>query len=456
MPWRYWAGAAALLALGAPAQAQIGLSLNRVGSGARAAGMGDAFIAISDDGTAVSWNPAGLAQLRQPEFSLVYQVADRGLEITGLRSRDDLVAYTNQEYQYSKGSLEFASAALPFAIARKPVTVQAGWHRLYQLSGLFAADFDRYLTAQPDVPPTRVSSDDNTLGEIDVFSFAGAVKLSRHALLGGSFDLWRGDWTERISLVEQTTPQGSSAFYTNNSRQRLEGHNFTVGFLLTHASWNLGLVYHSPFWSDFHIEGQIRSSEAPAVEADIPARFRLPQSIGAGVAWRMASRWTVALSLTHDEWTEGLLDDLSDEAGPVSFFDGLPPALSTTRDTVGVNLGVEHLFLREGSVVPLRFGAGWEPQGAMDPVTRDPVDYVLLSVGGGYNTNRFKLDAAVQYRVSGFDQSRALTVDSWLAGGLARDALGRAATHEWRLKFSVIYRLADTDKLRSVFGKIFG
>ena len=42
-----------------------------VGSGARALGMGSAFIAIADDATAASWNPGGLIQLDRPEISVV-------------------------------------------------------------------------------------------------------------------------------------------------------------------------------------------------------------------------------------------------------------------------------------------------------------------------------------------------------------------------------------------------
>jgi len=42
-----------------------------IGSGARALGMGGAFIAIADDATAASWNPAGLFQLKKPEISFV-------------------------------------------------------------------------------------------------------------------------------------------------------------------------------------------------------------------------------------------------------------------------------------------------------------------------------------------------------------------------------------------------
>ena len=45
--------------------------LNLSGSGARAEGFGQAFIGISDDATAVVWNPGGLTQLRRPEVSAV-------------------------------------------------------------------------------------------------------------------------------------------------------------------------------------------------------------------------------------------------------------------------------------------------------------------------------------------------------------------------------------------------
>src|SRR5207344_3431549 len=41
-----------------------------LGSGARAFGMGGAFLARADDATAASWNPAGLSYLRVPEVSL--------------------------------------------------------------------------------------------------------------------------------------------------------------------------------------------------------------------------------------------------------------------------------------------------------------------------------------------------------------------------------------------------
>lgn len=46
----------------------------KLGAGARASGMGDAFVGISDDATAVYWNPAGLNQIENNSVSLMHAV----------------------------------------------------------------------------------------------------------------------------------------------------------------------------------------------------------------------------------------------------------------------------------------------------------------------------------------------------------------------------------------------
>ena len=42
---------------------------NQIPIGARPAGLGDAFIAVADDGNALYWNPAGIATLGHHEFN---------------------------------------------------------------------------------------------------------------------------------------------------------------------------------------------------------------------------------------------------------------------------------------------------------------------------------------------------------------------------------------------------
>lgn len=452
--------AALVLALAGSVRVQAqGVALSRAGSGARAAGMGDAFVAVSDDGTAASWNPAGLAQLRQPEFSFVYAVSDQALGLSGLRSPDDQSLYA---YRYpvsgKSSSIDFASAALPFSIVRRPVTLQVSWRRLYRLDNVFGGQFDRYPAEELGNVQASTLFEDRLDGKIDVLSVAGAVKLTSRMAVGGGLDFWRGGWNEHASFVERPIPPGPSPFFDLRVRTRLDGHNFNLGLLLNYPAWNAGVSYHAPFWSDFsnHVEQQ--SSAGPPETVDAPrARFRLPRSIAAGLAWRPAPLWTVAASLTHDQWTDAIVDRVPGAPSAVNFFDGLPPELSTTQDTVSFNLGAERLLVHDGAVIPLRLGLGWEPQGAMDVVTRDPVNYLLFSAGTGFNTNRFKLDAAVQYRGASFQTSQVISLETMMTGSaLARDYIGRGDAHEWRLKVSAIYRVQDTEKLRGILRKIFG
>lgn len=71
---------AATLAAAAPARAQLSLgdqrvgtssgSFLRIGIGARAAGLGESFVAVANDPSAIYWNPAGLASLQRSEMLL--------------------------------------------------------------------------------------------------------------------------------------------------------------------------------------------------------------------------------------------------------------------------------------------------------------------------------------------------------------------------------------------------
>ncbi|MFQ5585057.1 MAG: hypothetical protein ACE5GL_11530, partial [Calditrichia bacterium] len=53
-------------------EGKTGLAFLKVGIGARAAGMGEAFSAVVDDALGTYWNPAALASARGSNASLVY------------------------------------------------------------------------------------------------------------------------------------------------------------------------------------------------------------------------------------------------------------------------------------------------------------------------------------------------------------------------------------------------
>jgi long-subunit fatty acid transport protein len=465
--------ATAVLAAATSTAVAQDISLNRPGSGARAAGMGNAFIAVSDDGTAASWNPAGLSQLRKPEFSLVHSTSSRDLFLEGYRTRDEAAAFTTLSTVTTNATVEFASAAVPFSVGGKPVTLQAGWRRLYQLSSDLRGDM-RQVPVSPAPRPTSVFKgrpesllriDNATEGNIDVWSLAGAVRFTNRLSLGFSVDLYRGDWEDMGSTNEDPGVLGPTDFSAFVESHEVSGNNVNVGLLLAYPSFRVGLVYHAAFWGDTRDDLSVRSSLTEPVAASLSpgARLHFPRTVGLGVAWLPKPLLRLALDFTYDEWTQFLVaGTLHSPDRPVNGFDGRVPELSATRDTVSVNAGLEKLFPVKGRYVPLRLGASYEPQGPRDPIARDGFDHVILAAGTGLNTNSFKLDVALEYRWGGFSNTRNLS-PVYLVGREQEfslppgpEAEGTIRIQEWRLKVSLIYRVTDTEKLKGVLKKVFG
>jgi hypothetical protein len=123
---------------------------------------------------------------------------------------------------------------------------------------------------------------------------------------------------------------------------------------------------------------------------------------------------------------------------------------------------MEKLFPARGVYIPLRLGAAYEPQGGRDPLVREDLSYSILAAGTGVNTNSVKLDIALEYRWGSARTSRDISpvyqVGRAVELGLppSPEAQGTAASHQWQLKISLIYRLADTGELTGLLKKIFG
>lgn len=136
--------AAALLAPtgSALAAGSSGASFLRVGQGARAAAMGEAFTAAADDVDALYWNPAGLTQVKrlQMVFDHAAWLDNTGVEHAAFAVRTGTAAvagagltYLNtgdirraNKYGYEEGFYSAGDLALTFAYARQFRKFRAG------------------------------------------------------------------------------------------------------------------------------------------------------------------------------------------------------------------------------------------------------------------------------------------------------------------------------------------
>ncbi len=377
-------------------QTTLPITPEPVGSGARALGQ-SAFIAVADDATAASWNPAGLIQLEKPEASFVGALGS----IMNKRTPEYEGTLMERE-TWSETEINFMSYALPIEIGNRDVVISANYHQVYG----FGLEFNENTTTViPFVSTTVDQINGKSDGAVSAYSLAGALSMpSRPELtIGASFNWYTQSllndhaWkvkTRTTSTLIFPFPDFSeeTAIETFNN---FRGYNFTLGLLWDAYEWQenlltLGLVYHSPFTAkvDRKLVRTINPGEMEHYRHDMEIDF--PPSLGAGVNYRISDALSVAFDVEWKEWSKYKQKnrDTGHRESPVD------------DNTIAYRLGAEHLWFSEPareSVFALRGGLFYEPR----PVSHypDPLKIYGLSTGLGWTVKeKFSLDFAYQYR----------------------------------------------------------
>ena len=172
------------------------------GAGARAIGTGGAFIAVADDATAVSFNPAGLAQLLRPEFSVV---------AVSLKKKQDFQRFAGPEVSFDDSSStdrttspDFWSFTLPWKHKGLNYTFQLSHQRIFD----FGFRSDRTFNSRVGTTPRLNRQYVDQRGGVNLWSAALGAELTPRMLVGGSVNLWRGSWSFKSDSMS-LTPAGA-------------------------------------------------------------------------------------------------------------------------------------------------------------------------------------------------------------------------------------------------------
>lgn len=380
---------------------KINSSPNPVGSGARATGMGGAFIAIADDATAASWNPGGLMQLETPEVSIV-----GSCDI----SRDDYDSEFHPEAsgmnEITRYDLNYFSIAYPFQFASKNMIVSLNYQKLYDMNKNM--DFKVASTGRlPGFPQYEIR--DNVRfrqrGSLKAISPAYAIQITPRFSVGATFNIWTdelfwdNDWTANTD--EMFSGIGVTGTTYRNKRTRKEsfshfkGFNMNVGFLWdVNPTITVGAVFKTPFEASLRyryketqkvyqpaIGSMITSSVAFSEHRDL----KMPMSYGLGVAVRLSDVWTISFDVYRTNWSRFFME--TKERGDFSPIDGTPRRFSHVHDTTQVRVGGEYLLMLEKIIIPLRAGLFYDPQ----PSQKHPDDFFGFSLGSGIMLNKHVL-----------------------------------------------------------------
>lgn len=97
------------------------------GVGARSLGLGMAYTGVSNDFSAIYWNPAGLGQLKNSEFSL-------GLSHVSFNNKSTFFE-NDKSFSTSSTKLNNFGVAYPFPTVRGSLVFAAGYHRINDFAG---------------------------------------------------------------------------------------------------------------------------------------------------------------------------------------------------------------------------------------------------------------------------------------------------------------------------------
>ena len=407
---------AALLAAG-PAFGQTSQDIkfastpNPVGSGGRAVGWGGAFIAVADDATAASWNPAGLVQLETPECSVVLSYLHRGESVRFEKYEAEVGTEVS-----SHGDINYASMVYPFHVGSVNLVPSLNYQRLVE----FDRKLEFSLTGQRDLGPYGIESfvekaNFEQTGALTTVTPALAAQITPMFSLGASFNFWGLDplgdgWTQETQSEGRGTAQPSGAVLLHRGeileKYRFSGWNWQLGLLLKPGNFTIGAVYKASFDADIKYDMEVTTSQFSPTDPPLtiaPNRFQSdqdetitwPASYGVGVAYRFSDAFSMAVDAYRTEWSNFELED--EDGNKFNLIAGRLEG-ADIPDTMQVRGGMEYLIIKPKAVVALRGGAFYDPE----PREDRPVEFYGVALGTGVGYGHFAADIAYQFRF-GFD-----------------------------------------------------
>ena len=371
------------------------------GVGARTMGMGGASLGLSDDFTALYWNPAGMAQIQKFEFfsSLSHNVAIADTYFTG-----DAVKTTTSRSQMRLNSIGFV---YPLETRQGGLAVGFGYNR--------PQNFDYQIATQgvdpgsgTDFSGFAVDEIDAYTGGIGIWSFGASVYVTKRVLVGGSLDFWNGNSLNELDTeatdILNVDNDWSRFRYDDEVDREYSGVGGRIG-LLTHLTdnINLGVTLVSPIalgvdevWyqstMDVFDDGEKLTDSTSGAQT---YHIERPFEIGVGAAVKLFNKQLIlAGDVQFTDWTQTRYDPAPADDIPKNNFE------EYYATTLQVRLGAEY----QVPIIATHIRLGY----LRDPIPFrhtevDTHDFLTAGIGKIFEDS-LKLD--VTYVLGGWAQER--------------------------------------------------
>lgn len=403
----------------------------------RSASLGNAFTGLADDYSALFWNPAGLGQMRRPEFVL-------GMNHVAVSNDATFLGLTrNGENTATKfNSIGFA---LPFPVARGSLVIAAGYNKLVNYenalsigafngqSSIFPSLFDadeRYdlpwhLGLESFIPGGQGTPSSDSVkvrnnvfqsaeayesGDLNQWAFGGSVEVAPNILVGLGLNILTGEYTWERTFIEEDVNNAYADLLIagkdfdrrgfrrgtvdQNIYQELSGWNLKFGFLYNHKDLaRVGLTIQTPSWmtvkEDYTLKGSSLFAEViegGSVRRNVTTAYTVDPSYN---DYEVTTPWVFTLgasgsplpflTLSGDaeliDYTQMRFDNASASAFDIAQKNR--DIRNTLRAVINVRVGLEVTVPRTGLAVRGGFGL------QQSPYKNDPSDYNRVTLSGG-------------------------------------------------------------------------
>jgi hypothetical protein len=421
------------------------------GDGARAAGMGHAFMAVSDDITAGSWNPAGLysAELVTFGFSLVN--FRPGGSVVG-----DFDAFTSYNAEPGSNSISDAFTGdvklirvmAPLRIKGHPFVFSFGNNRTFEdyqqfdfkdslrqefvlFDGVkFYFDTSRIDLQIRSKTHTKMNSTNIAFGTRLYQNLSGGLALN---VFGGNSIRYETQYafvdSLRISTSQFSDYARDVAHYDTT---RFSGYNVTVGFKYTQPRWTSALVIKTPFSLSAKLDSLTYaiSSNVDAYGQKFPVEFGtdtviiprsltkydIPMSVTLAGSYQVNENTLLSADLEYVKW-EGKKITVRVDEQLIPGSDSKETYIEKDprwQNVMSIRVGGERTMETGIGKIPIRAGIGLigiptpEAQIGIDSVKIDSVTFstfpvvsysskrmTTLSIGTGIHWSQIHLDFAL-------------------------------------------------------------
>jgi long-subunit fatty acid transport protein len=238
-----------------------------LGPDARALGMGNTFVAISDNASATYFNPAGLALIKNSMLAAGFNFANFNNDVSFLG---------NESSSKTNGTkFNQASIVLPFPTKRGSMVVGIGYNQSKDLLGIVEFNgfnsgptskiqslldtdvpFDLYLTDELNNTPINGNLNQSgtilNTGSINDWNFSGAIEVAKNTFIGGNFTIHTGSFESNNDYYEDDTKNIYQDVTAVGEPQTTDFRTFNFKNLLRWdiGGWSgkLGMMYQ---WESF-------------------------------------------------------------------------------------------------------------------------------------------------------------------------------------------------------------